>query len=61
MVLIVIGGSMMVANSVSQYIRAGVAGFHIEDQTQNKCCGHLQGMKVVFSAEEFFMRIQAIK
>jgi methylisocitrate lyase len=50
----------MVANSVSQYIRAGVAGFHIEDQIQNKRCGHLQG-KAVVSAEEFWMRIRAAK
>jgi len=54
------GGPIMVANSVSQYIRAGVAGFHIEDQIQNKRCGHLQGKKVV-AAEEFYMRIRAAK
>ena len=50
----------MVANSVSQYIRAGVAGFHIEDQVQNKRCGHLKGKKVV-EAEVFFSRIRAAK
>jgi len=54
------GGPIMIANSVSQYIRAGVAGFHIEDQIQNKRCGHLQGKQVV-SATEFFSRIRAAK
>lgn len=50
----------MVANSVAQYIRAGVAGFHIEDQIQNKRCGHLAG-KAVVPAEEFYQRIRAAK
>ena len=50
----------MVANAVASYIRAGVAGFHIEDQVQNKRCGHLQGKKVV-SAEEYLQRIRAAK
>ncbi len=50
----------MVANSVEQYIRAGVAGFHIEDQIQNKRCGHLQGKKVV-ETEVFLSRIRAAK
>ena len=50
----------MVANSVQQYIRAGVAGFHIEDQVQLKRCGHLQGKKVV-DAETFLSRIRAAK
>ena len=50
----------MVANSVSQYIRAGVAGFHIEDQIQNKRCGHLKGKKVV-DIETYLARIRAAK
>ena len=50
----------MVANSVQQYIRAGVAGFHIEDQIQNKRCGHLQGKKVV-DMETYLSRIRAAK
>lgn len=53
-------GPIMVTNSVNQYIRAGVAGFHIEDQVQNKRCGHLQGKKVV-DAEVFLSRIRAAK
>lgn len=50
----------MVTNSVLQYIRAGVAGFHIEDQVQTKRCGHLQGKKVV-EMEVFLSRIRAAK
>lgn len=53
-------GPIMVANSVKAYIRAGVAGFHIEDQVMNKRCGHLQGKKVV-PAEEFYTRVRAAK
>lgn len=50
----------MIDQSVKQYIRAGVAGFHIEDQVQNKRCGHLKGKRVV-SREEFYVRIRAAK
>lgn len=50
----------MVSKSVQQYIQAGVAGFHIEDQIQNKRCGHLNGKKVV-GLEEYLMRIRAAK
>ncbi|KAJ5542736.1 hypothetical protein N7535_005160 [Penicillium sp. DV-2018c] len=54
------GGPLMVAKSVQQYIQAGVAGFHIEDQIQNKRCGHLNGKKVV-GLEEYLTRIRAAK
>ncbi|EAW11692.1 isocitrate lyase/PEP mutase family protein [Aspergillus clavatus NRRL 1] len=54
------GGPLMVAKSVQQYIQAGVAGFHIEDQIQNKRCGHLAGKKVV-DLDEYLMRIRAAK
>ncbi|KAJ5943120.1 hypothetical protein N7516_003288 [Penicillium verrucosum] len=54
------GGPLMVSKSVQQYIQAGVAGFHIEDQIQNKRCGHLNGKKVV-GLEEYLMRIRAAK
>jgi methylisocitrate lyase len=53
-------GPIMVDQSVKQYIRAGVAGFHIEDQVQNKRCGHLKGKKVV-SREEYYVRVRAAK
>ncbi|KAG1746352.1 phosphoenolpyruvate pyruvate domain-containing protein [Suillus lakei] len=46
------------ARTVYQYIRAGVAGMHIEDQVQTKRCGHLMGKQVV-SREEFITRIRA--
>ena len=54
------GGPVMVAQAVAQYIRAGVAGFHIEDQIQNKRCGHLKG-KAVVSIEEYRQRLLAAK
>ncbi|KAG0708605.1 phosphoenolpyruvate pyruvate domain-containing protein [Suillus ampliporus] len=52
------GGTAMVARTVYQYIRAGVAAMHIEDQVQTKRCGHLMGKQVV-SREEFITRIRA--
>ena len=48
----------MVARTVTQYARAGVAAMHIEDQVQTKRCGHLLGKSVV-SREEFLTRIRA--
>ncbi|KAJ5526550.1 hypothetical protein N7451_003162 [Penicillium sp. IBT 35674x] len=54
------GGPLMVAKSVQQYIQAGVAGFHIEDQISNKRCGHLAGKRVV-SVDEYLQRIRAAK
>jgi 2-methylisocitrate lyase-like PEP mutase family enzyme len=48
----------MIARTVIQYARAGVAGLHIEDQVQTKRCGHLLGKQVV-SREEFVIRIRA--
>jgi 2-methylisocitrate lyase-like PEP mutase family enzyme len=48
----------MIARTVTQYARAGVAGLHIEDQIQTKRCGHLLGKQVV-SREEFVTRIRA--
>lgn len=52
------GGPAMVARTVTQYARAGVAALHIEDQVQTKRCGHLMGKQVV-SREEFITRIRA--
>ncbi|GAW01542.1 oxaloacetate acetylhydrolase [Lentinula edodes] len=52
------GGTAMVARTVRQYARAGVAAMHIEDQVQTKRCGHLMGKQVV-SREEFLTRIRA--
>ncbi|KAF9031216.1 Phosphoenolpyruvate/pyruvate domain-containing protein [Hymenopellis radicata] len=52
------GGPAMVARTVRQYARAGIAALHIEDQVQTKRCGHLLGKQVV-SREEFLTRIRA--
>ncbi|KAH0829086.1 Phosphoenolpyruvate/pyruvate domain-containing protein [Lanmaoa asiatica] len=52
------GGTAMVARTVYQYVRAGVAAMHIEDQVQTKRCGHLMGKQVV-SRAEFVTRIRA--
>ena len=48
----------MVGRSVEQYIQAGVAAFHIEDQVVNKRCGHLNGKEVV-DEKEWLSRIRA--
>ena len=48
----------MVGRTVSQYIRAGVAALHLEDQVQTKRCGHLLG-KQLASEDEFISRIKA--
>lgn len=48
----------MAARTVEAYIRAGVAGAHLEDQVLMKRCGHLKG-KAVVPAEEYFSRIRA--
>jgi 2-methylisocitrate lyase-like PEP mutase family enzyme len=52
------GGAIMVGRTVTQYIRAGVAGLHLEDQVVNKRCGHLQGKQLV-SVDEYASRIRA--
>jgi 2-methylisocitrate lyase-like PEP mutase family enzyme len=52
------GGPAMVARTIFQYHRAGIAACHIEDQVQTKRCGHLLGKQVV-SREEFVTRIRA--
>ena len=54
------GGPIMVARAVEEYCRAGVAGFHIEDQVLSKRCGHLQGKEVV-DVETFLARIRAAR
>jgi 2-methylisocitrate lyase-like PEP mutase family enzyme len=52
------GGPNMVARTVAQYHRCGVAGMHIEDQIQTKRCGHLGGKEVV-DVDTFVQRIGA--
>lgn len=52
------GGPINVANTVRQYARSGVAGLHIEDQVQEKRCGHLSG-KLLVPREVYFNRLRA--
>jgi len=54
------GAPIMVARSVEEYARAGVAGFHIEDQIMAKRCGHLAGKEVV-DMETYEARIRAAR
>jgi 2-methylisocitrate lyase-like PEP mutase family enzyme len=52
------GGPIMVSRTVTQYARTGVAALHIEDQAQQKRCGHLLG-KVIVDREEYYSRLRA--
>ena len=52
------GGPMMVSRTVTAYARAGVAGLHIEDQVQEKRCGHLLGKQLV-EADIWYARLRA--
>jgi methylisocitrate lyase len=52
------GGAFNIARTVRSFIKAGAAGFHIEDQVQSKRCGHRPGKEVV-SKEEMVDRIKA--
>ncbi|OAP65551.1 hypothetical protein AYL99_01523 [Fonsecaea erecta] len=52
------GGPLMVARTVRAYISAGVAGMHLEDQVQNKRCGHLANKELV-DEETYLTRIRA--
>lgn len=53
-------GPNTITLAVQQYIRANVAGFHIEDQVLTKRCGHLSGKKVV-SQDVYLSRLRAAK
>lgn len=48
----------MVRRTVNQYIQAGVAALHLEDQVQSKRCGHLLNKQLV-EQSEFLTRIRA--
>lgn len=54
------GGPVMVGRTVTSYIRAGVAGLHLEDQIVSKRCGHLNGKQLV-DVDEFAARIRAAR
>lgn len=52
------GGPIMVARTVRSYALAGIAGLHIEDQVQEKRCGHLSGKQLV-DRETYYSRLRA--
>ena len=52
------GGPLMISRTVGAYARAGVAALHLEDQVQEKRCGHLLGKELV-SREVWRARIRA--
>jgi 2-methylisocitrate lyase-like PEP mutase family enzyme len=41
------GGNVQVSRTVAMYARAGCAALHIEDQVEQKRCGHLLGKELV--------------
>jgi 2-methylisocitrate lyase-like PEP mutase family enzyme len=45
------GGPLNVARTVREYMAAGVAGMHIEDQVVPKKCGHMAGKRVIPTSE----------
>lgn len=48
----------MVGRTTAQYMQAGVAAFHLEDQVQTKRCGHLRNKELV-DESIFLSRIKA--
>ena len=54
------GNAINVVRTVREYIGAGVAGIHLEDQALPKRCGHVAG-RVVISAEEAVGKIRAAR
>jgi 2-methylisocitrate lyase-like PEP mutase family enzyme len=48
----------MIGRTTEQYIQAGVAALHLEDQVVNKRCGHLLNKEIV-DEETFISRIRA--
>jgi 2-methylisocitrate lyase-like PEP mutase family enzyme len=57
-ILLIIKGSLMVGRTTQQYIQAGVAAFHLEDQVVNKRCGHLRNKELV-DEEVYLTHIRA--
>lgn len=54
------GNALNVRRAVISFERAGVAGFHIEDQVFPKKCGHYEDKSIV-PKEEFYAKIKAIR
>jgi methylisocitrate lyase len=54
------GEVLNVARSIQELIELGLAGCHLEDQTNPKKCGHLEGKSLV-SQEEMVKKVRAAK
>jgi len=54
------GNVLNARHAVRSFERAGVAGFHLEDQTFPKRCGHLDDKRVVPS-QEFEQKLRAVR
>lgn len=52
------GGAIMIARTIKEMIRIGVAAVHLEDQVQAKRCGHRPN-KALVSCQEMVDRIKA--
>ena len=52
------GSALNIARAIRSFSRAGAAGVHIEDQVQQKRCGHRPG-KAIVPAEEMVDRVKA--
>lgn len=53
------GNAINVIRTMREFERAGIAGFHIEDQIAPKKCGHYEG-KAVISVPEMVGKIKAL-
>jgi 2,3-dimethylmalate lyase len=54
------GGPLNVVRTVREYMAAGVAGMHIEDQVIPKKCGHMEGKRVI-PASEMVEKVHAMR
>ncbi len=54
------GNALNARQAVRAFERAGVAGFHVEDQTFPKRCGHYDDKSIV-TTQEFCQKIRAIR
>ena len=45
------GNALNVVRAVREYEKAGVSGFHLEDQVAPKKCGHYEGKQMITTAE----------
>jgi isocitrate lyase len=53
------GNALSAMRTVGEYVKAGVAGIHLEDQAYPKRCGHIAG-KTVVSREEGVGKFRAV-